>query len=167
MTLFTVLFSAFMADRAQHPQVFRVSEQQLSPAHGVVNTLLLLTSSLCVATALRAVRQGAIELAPRLLMAAFVGGLGFVASKGWEYSELVHAGFTPATSKFFAYYYTLTWLHLIHLVLALGVLVFLLSLSRRRELTTRQFGYLEGGACFWHMVDLVWLVLFPLVYLVR
>jgi len=167
LTLFAAFFSAYVWARGQDPTVFRASQEHLSQGRGVVNTLLLLTSSLCVAAAVRAARAGQPRAARPLLLAAVGGGIGFLLVKVVEYHALFAAGFSPATNDFFTYYFVLTWLHLLHLIFGLSILGFLSRLVGKDELTARELGYLEGGGCFWHMVDLLWIVLFPLLYLVR
>ena len=105
--------------------------------------------------------------APRLIVGAIALGLTFVGIKAIEYHHLFAAGITSHINTFFVYYFTLTGLHLAHLFVGLAMLATLLTLSRKRELTAGQFTLFEGGACFWHMLDLLWLVIFPLVFLVR
>jgi nitric oxide reductase NorE protein len=117
--------------------------------------------------AARAVRGASGRRAPLLMLGAFAFGVGFVVVKVFEYHEKLAAGVTPETNKFYMYYFVLTGLHLAHLVVGLLILVALWTLSRKAELTETQVMFFEGGACFWHMVDLLWIVIFPLLYLVR
>ena len=151
--------------RGQDPELFASAQEHLNQSGGAVNTLLLLTSSLGVAAAVKAARDGGGELARRLLGAAIAGGGAFGVVKALEYRELLSADLTPASNDFFMYYFVLTWLHLLHLLVGMGILVFLRSMLRRGELTPRQIGFVEGGGCYWHMVDIIWIVLFPLLYL--
>ena len=167
LTVFAAFFSAYLWARAQDPAVFEASQAHLSQGRAVVNTLLLLTGSLCVAAAVRAVRAGHRRSARPLLLGAVAGGVAFLLLKILEYHALLDAGFSPATNDFFTYYFVLTWVHLLHLVVGMSILGFLSFLVRKEELTPREFGYLEGGGCFWHMVDALWIVLFPLLYLLR
>lgn len=153
--------------RGQDPALFASSQEHLHQSRAVLNTVLLLTSSLCVAAAVKATRTGAGEAARRLLLAALAGGVGFWLVKIVEYGQLFADDLSPATNDFFMYYFILTWLHLLHLLVGMGILAYLASLVRRPELTPKQVGYLEAGGCYWHMVDLIWIVLFPLFYLVR
>lgn len=147
--------------------MFASSQEHLNESGGAVNTLLLLTSSLGVAAAVKAARQGDADVARRLLGAAVAGGVGFAAVKVLEYRALLGADLTPGTNDFFMYYFVLTWLHLLHLAVGTGVLVFIRFLLCRGELTPRQIGFVEGGGCYWHMVDVIWIVLFGLLYLLR
>jgi len=80
---------------------------------------------------------------------------------------MLTAGYTPETNKFYMYYFVLTGLHLAPLVVGLLVLTALWILARKHALSETEHMFFEGGACFWLMVDLLWIVIFPLVFLVR
>jgi nitric oxide reductase NorE protein len=167
MVLFAVFFATYLYYRSADVALFDRSQQSLNPDFGAINTIVLLISSLLVAMAVRAIRGGNSSVATFLIAGAFVCGLVFSGLKIAEWTEKVEAGLTPATNDFYMYYFILTGLHWFHLIVGLVVLAVMLFLTRRPELNPRQFGFLEGGACFWHMVDLLWIVLFPLLYLVR
>lgn len=167
MTIFAVVFAAYLYYRGEQAALFRAGQQTLEQSYGVINTLLLLTSSLFVVTGVRALRQGRNAITPWLFTGALFCGLGFTTTKFLEYGEKLRGGVTPATDEFYLYYFVLTGLHFFHLLLGMVVLAFLIRLARRSELTTKQIAFVEGGACYWHMVDLLWIVLFPLLYLVR
>ena len=167
MLVFAVLFATYLYYRGADPGLFNSSQEALNPTYGAVNTLLLLVSSLLVVLAVHCVRRGMRGVAPRLIAGAFACGAGFSVMKIVEYSDKVGHDITPATNDFFMYYFVLTGLHWFHLLLGLAVLSYLFVLSRKPSLTPRQFAFYEGGACFWHMVDLLWIVLFPLLYLVN
>jgi nitric oxide reductase NorE protein len=107
------------------------------------------------------------HLTPRLLTAGAAVGAVFVIVKVFEYHEKVSAGITPATNDFYMYYFVMTGLHLAHVLLGLVVLVVLSRTTRATDPSRTHIAFLEGGACFWHLVDLLWIVIFPLVFLVR
>jgi nitric oxide reductase NorE protein len=169
MLVFALLFVVELVSRAHDPGAAAASQARLDPGLGAVNTLLLLVSSLLVVGAVRALRTtgAARRLAPPLLVAAMGCGVAFSAIKIVEYSGEVASGATPMTNDFFLYYFLLTGFHWFHLLLGLGVLAVLTIAARRPSLSARGMGYVEGGACFWHMVDLLWIVLYPLLYLAR
>jgi nitric oxide reductase NorE protein len=167
MTVFGLIFCVYLYYRAQDPALFNRSQELLHQGYGAINTLLLLTSSLCVVTAVRALRHGYRNLAPKLIVVAFVCGLGFCFMKYIEWGDKLSHGIKPATNDFWMYYYVLTGLHFFHLLIGMAVLAAIWTLSRKPALSERQVGYFEGGACFWHMVDLLWIVLFALLYLVH
>jgi nitric oxide reductase NorE protein len=167
MVVFAVFFATYLYYRSQQPELFNASQLTLKQSYGVINTLLLLTSSLFVVVGIRAIRRQVNNIAPWMFALALLCGLGFSLMKILEYSEKLGLGLTPGTNSFYMYFYVLTGLHFFHLILGMGVLTYLIFRSRAPQLTVRQFAFVEGGACFWHMVDLLWIVLFPLLYLVK
>jgi nitric oxide reductase NorE protein len=167
MAMFAVCFILFLIYRSRNVAVFNESAGHLKPIFGVINTLLLLTSSIGVVVGVHAIRRRANAIASWCFVGAFLCGLGFCFLKWLEYSDKIHHGITPGANDFWMYFYLLTGLHLFHLIMGLGVLSYLFVKSRQPFLTVRQFALVEGGGCFWHMVDLLWIVLFPLLYFVR
>lgn len=167
MLVFGILFGTYLYYRAEDVGLFTSSQQVLNTTYGLVNTLLLLFSSLLVVLAVSAVRRGRPQHAPRLLIGAIACGLVFSVLKVIEYSDKVDMGITPQTNSFYMFYFFLTGLHWFHLLLGLGVLTYMYFSARRPALDARQFAWFEGCGCFWHMVDLLWIVLFPLLYLMN
>lgn len=167
MTLFAVLFCLYLHDRGAQSELFEASQSHLDQTLGVVNTVVLLTSSLLVVTAVRAMRRNAHLLARRLIYGTMLCGAVFVANKAIEYGQKISHDVVPATDDFFMYFYVMTGLHLFHVVIGMTLLAFAVRLTRETTLTERRLAYLEGAACFWHMVDLLWIVIFPLLYLVK
>lgn len=166
MIVFGVFFATFMYQRSLAPEMFDESRRTLDIGIGLTNTLVLLTSSLLVVTAVRAIRCSDWLVARWLLVGALVCGLMFVGLKAIEYTAKVNEGHTPNANAFFTYYFILTGLHLFHVLIGIVVLAVLLTQTRPAELSTTRMSLMEGGACFWHLVDLLWIVLFPLLYLV-
>jgi nitric oxide reductase NorE protein len=167
LMVFAVIFGTQLYYRGQAPELFARSQRLLDQDLGVLNTVLLLVSSLFVVLAVRTVRTARRPQSALFLAGALICGAGFAAVKVVEYGEKIGAGITPLTDDFFLYYFVLTGLHSLHLLVGMAVLTFLVALSRKPSMTDRQFALFEGGACFWHMVDLLWIVLFPLLYLVH
>jgi nitric oxide reductase NorE protein len=167
LVMFTAFLGVFFVNRGLHSAQFEQSQAKLDVDLGAINTVFLLISSLFVVLALRAVRERRIDLAPRLYAGAIAFGVLFLLVKAYEYHAKIDADLVPTTNDFFLYYYLLTGLHAFHVMVGLIVLTVLLVLSRRKELTVGQYIFLEGGSCFWHMVDLLWIFLFPLIFLVH
>jgi nitric oxide reductase NorE protein len=166
MVIFALLFGSFMSARLKHPALFEASRHALDFHRGGINTLLLLTSSWCVVMALRAVRVDRRSPALRWLAGGILGGCGFAVSKVLEYVSEVHAGHTAGSGDFFMYYFMMTGIHLFHVIL--GTLILTIFWFRWRTAREgRSLAGFESAAIFWHMVDLLWIVLFPLLYLVR
>jgi nitric oxide reductase NorE protein len=166
--VFGIFFAAYLLARGQSPELFAAAQHELDANLGITYTLLLLTSSLLVARALAGIRVGDTHRAPRLVLAAAACGAAFAVLKGFEYSAKASEGLTPHTNDFFLYYFVLTGLHLVHLLVGLGLLGYLWVLARRpARLDETHLAYAEGSASFWHMVDALWIVIFPLLYLVQ
>ena len=167
IALFAVLFAAFMLARMDAPQAFEQSHRHLDPATGTFNTLVLLTSSWLVALAVHAARAGQRATVRRYLAAGMAVGACFAMSKAVEYSDKIGAGLTMLSNDFFMYYYALTGLHFLHFVVGMVVLAGCWAKAERDALDARYLVWLESSGCYWHMVDLLWIVLFPLLYLMR
>ncbi|WP_194166327.1 cytochrome c oxidase subunit 3 [Mycolicibacterium sp. P9-22] len=163
--MFTTLFGAFVVVWSQHAADFR-SAADTSITIGVLNTVVLLTSSVAVAGGVHAARAGQLEAARRYVLAAAVLGGLFLAFKAVEYGIEIQHGWTPATNSFWMYYYAITGLHAVHVVMGLGGLVFAIRCLRGpTAYSARAVQYVESSATYWHMVDVLWIVIFPLVYL--
>ncbi len=165
MTLFAALFVAFLVERSEEPTVFVQARTTLSQPLGALNMVVLLTSSLLVVLAVHAFREQRLRRADRCLAAASVCGLVFLAVKGIEYAEKLHSGIGPGTNDYFMYFFILTGIHAVHVVLGLVVLTLVRHVVRRPSLGSNASRTIESGASFWHMVDLLWVVIFPLLYL--
>lgn len=163
LVIFGAYFLIFMVHRHQERELFLASQQHLSLAAGVANTLVLLASSWFVATSVQATRVGQYRRALRLTMLGGVCGVMFLAIKAYEWTSKVIAGHTFPSNEFFMFYYMLTGVHLFHVVLGL-VFLGVVAVELR---TQRRVAMVETGATYWHMVDLLWIVIFALVYVMR
>ena len=164
MAMFAVFFLLFMAGQAQDPDTYRQSRGLLDPMMGLLNTLILLVSGWWVVRAVEAARQDRWLLARRRVILALIVGLGFAVVKVLEYSAKIEAGIGLNTNEFFTYYFAFTGIHFLHFVVGIGVLLIILARIARAEDASR-LRWLEAGATYWHMVDLLWLLLFPMLYL--
>jgi nitric oxide reductase NorE protein len=166
MLVFGAFFVTFLVERASARDTFDIARRTLHIGVGVTNTLVLLTSSLFVVLALAAMRAGERLIATRAVAAAMLCGAAFAGLKVFEYVSLATSGHGPGANHFYLYYFILTGLHLFHVCLGVGALTFVLTQTRRTGLSTTRRALIEGGACFWHLVDLLWIFLFALLYLV-
>ena len=165
--VFSLLFSVFVYDRSQEVALFVEQQQLLNQTLGLFNTALLLTSSWLVALAVHGARAGQLSRTRSCFVSAILCGIGFVVIKYFEWGEKIAADLTIETNNFFMYYYLMTGIHLLHMVIGIGVLVFLWQSVRDAEFGAQGVGVLESGACFWHLVDILWIALFALLYLMR
>lgn len=166
MAVFGLMFACFTWYRAQDLALYQQSQATLDQTLGMVNTLLLLTSSWFVALALAAVRGARRAQASRLLLLAIACGAGFIGFKFVEYGAKIDAGITLTTNEFYTFYFVLTGLHMLHVLVGMVVLALLWKRTRAPAAADDRL-WMEGGATFWHMVDLLWIVIFPLLYLLR
>lgn len=165
--IFAILFLSFMQERLKNPDVFEASRQTLNMHLGGIDTLILLTSSWSVALAVQAMKRDLVDREPLLLLGGAVTGLMFMVSKAIEYFQKFAHGITPGTNPFFMWYFTLTGIHLIHVVVGTSMLTYLWIRSRRGTYDHLHKAVPESVASYWHLVDLLWVVLFPLLYLMK
>ena len=166
MLLFSSFFVTYLIYREAEVLLYSESQLALNKNFGAINTLLLLLSSWFVAISVKQFRTRDFISSSRLIMAAMLCGIGFATIKIIEFSEKFQKGITPLTNDFFMFYFMLTGIHFVHLLIGLGVLSFCWFVIRR-ESRDSDVSTLESGATFWHMVDLLWIVLFPLLYLLK
>jgi nitric oxide reductase NorE protein len=163
MTLFGVFFLGFVVARKQTPESFAATAELLDVWSGLFNTVVLLSSSFCVLVALKALVDGRIVRARLFLVVTASLGVVFAIVKAREYEHLSTLGVSPTTNLFSTYYYVLTGIHLSHVII--GTILLCACAFRLRTRTGDQ-RFTEGAGAYWHMVDALWMVLFPLLYLV-
>lgn len=175
---FAGLFALYFAYRSEHPLGFDVGVARNTIAWGSVNTAVLLVSSYTVALAVHELRRGRPKAAAWLVGATVALGLCFLAVKTGEYLEHFHEGIYPAgvggfflvndepgIKVFFTLYFCMTGLHAIHVMVGMGVLVALLVRVLRGSIVPAASYPLAVGAVYWHLVDVIWIFLWPLFYL--
>jgi nitric oxide reductase NorE protein len=165
LVIFSSYFIIFMIYRHQERQLFLESQQHLSLNIGVINTLVLLASSWFVAQSVQHTRAGEYERAVRLTIGGGLCGVAFIVTKAFEWTSKISHGHTFPSNNFFMFYYQLTGVHLFHVALGL---VFLGVVYRElRNPKLRRVSMVETGATYWHMVDLLWIAIFALLYVMR
>jgi nitric oxide reductase NorE protein len=165
--IFAILFASFMQDRLHNPAMYEASRHTLNMNLGGIDTLILLTSSWSVALAIQAIKRDLVDRVPRYLLGGVLTGLMFVVSKSFEYFQKFAHGIMPGTDAFYMWYFTLTGIHLTHVLVGTSLLTYLWIKSRRGAYSSSHRAVPESVASFWHLVDLLWIVLFPLLYLLR
>ena len=163
--LFTSYFAVYLFNRAHNEELYLQSQSHLELWVGVLNTIVLLTSSWSIARCVQAARAGSYRDA--LSAASLTAGFGalFLVCKVVEWARLIRMGNTLTTNDFFMHYFFLTGLHCLHLLIGfvvLGVIVYQLRGPARRCQTL-----VETCATYWHTVDLLWVLIFALLYVVR
>lgn len=166
LLLFGGLFTMYTVFRLEYPDLFQKEHLKLSRLMGALNTVLLLTSSLSMAVGIAAIRQGRQRVLKMALAVTLALAAGFLGIKYLEWSEDFHHGLFPRSNLFFGLYFMMTGLHGIHVVLGMLVMGWLLVRAQRGEFTADYNTPVELTGLYWHFVDLVWIYLFPLLYLI-
>jgi nitric oxide reductase NorE protein len=165
LAIFGAYFIIFMIYRTMAPEQFLAAQQHLNITVGVVNTVVLVTSSWFIARGVLAARAGDPLRAIRLIYVGAGFGVAFILIKAYEWTTEVRHGFTMPSSDFFMFYFMLTGVHLFHV--ALGLLILGIVVRELRNPRRRRTSMVESGGIYWHMVDLLWIVIFGLLYVMR
>ena len=164
---FGILFLSYAFARTQDVALFNAAQSTLDLNSGAINTALLITGSWCVVRAVQAIQHNASAVSARWLLAALACGSGFVVIKCLEFSAKAEAGLDLSSNTFYMFYFLLTGFHFLHVLAAMVFLCILLVKTHAGHYGSHDHHAVETGAAFWHMVDLLWIVLFPLVYVMR
>jgi len=164
--LFGGLFAAYAIFRAKYPEMFFEQHVELNKKMGAVNTCILIFSSLTMAMGVSAIQRGKQKATAILILITILCGLGFGVVKYFEYSAKFHHHIYPDTSIFFSLYFLMTGLHMLHVFIGLAILGVLFALTLKGKFTAKYNTPVEVGGLYWHLVDLIWIYLFPLLYLI-
>jgi nitric oxide reductase NorE protein len=167
LLMFGAFFIAYMLNRIGAVELFNTSQLALDRTLGVINTLFLVTSSWAVVLAVQAARKDRPGAVPRHLAVATTLGIVFVIVKCFEYAAKFEAGITMMTNTFYMFYFCLTLIHLLHVIAGSIILAVLWNKARHGDYHAHNTKGIEMGASYWHMVDLLWIFLFALLYLLR
>lgn len=175
MVLFGGLFIAYSYMRAKYPVEFHHGGQELNVSLGVINTVVLLTSSLTVVLSIVAVQRGEKGRAMGFLGTTLGLASTFLVIKGFEWAAKFHHGLYPSSAHlatlppgeqiFFGLYFTMTGLHGVHVLAGMGVLAWVLAMVAKGQVRADSYIHLENGGLYWHLVDVIWIFLLPLFYL--
>lgn len=175
---FSGLFLAYAILRVFYPEMMHHAHKLLDWRMGGVNTVILLTSSLTMALAVSASQRGENEKVVRNLWFTLICAAGFLVVKYFEYSHKIHEGILPGAlwhyehlqdktaPLFFSVYFVMTGIHGLHVIIGMGLIYWILRRAKGREFGPNYFTPVEVVGLYWHFVDLVWIYLFPLLYLV-
>lgn len=177
---FSPLFVAYLIFRGEYLADFHTASHHLDWVMGAVNTVILISSSFTMARAVSASQRGQNAVAVRNLLFTILLACGFLVVKYFEYSHKFHMGtlpgkfFTdaellkaaPQAPLFFSIYFAMTALHGLHVLIGIGILIWIMQRTKRGDFGPNYFTPVEMTGLYWHFVDLVWIYLFPLLYLV-
>lgn len=166
LLVFGIFFIAYAFTRARHVELFNASQLSLDRSSGFANTLLLVTSSYFVVRAVAAMQKTHGKICARWLVAAMVCGAFFVILKLVEFAAKMNAGISMSTNHFYMFYLFLGFFHFMHVILGMLILG-AVALKAWQGGYASDYAGVETGAAYWHMVDLVWIILFPLIYVLH
>ena len=177
LLLFGGLFLLYMAYRLQYTKDFVVAASELNLVLGTSNTIILLTSSLTMALSIAAIQRGKKKLSVAMLLATIGFALAFLVIKYFEWTAKFHHGIAPNSPEllskpngeiiFYGMYYSMTGLHALHVIIGMIILLFMLVFLLRGSISKSDYIKLENSGLYWHLVDLIWIFLFPLFYLLH
>jgi len=177
LILFGGMFIVYAVYRFKHSAEFQLAATELNTFIGTVNTMILLTSSLTAAMSITAVQRGKKRFALALVGATMIFGVVFLIIKYFEWMHKISLGLYPKSPVldslppgeilYFGLYYVMTGLHGLHVIAGIGVMGFMLGFIAKGTINAQSYVRLETGALYWHLVDVIWIFLFPLFYLIQ
>lgn len=177
LLLFGGLFLVYSIYRHLNADAFLGASYELNIAMGTINTIVLLTSSLTVAMSITAIQQGNLRLSKILIWSTLIAAGIFLVIKYFEWTAKFEHGLfpgmdhynhlVPGEKLFFFLYFFMTGLHGLHVIIGGVILGFVMRGINKGTVTQNKFIFLENGALYWHLVDLIWIFLFPLFYLIH
>jgi len=162
LSTFGIALIAMVYSSKDEPEIFHSSRLLLNTTIGAVNTVFLIVSGFCMAQSVAYFKRGNLKKSSLFLKLTMLGGLLFLGLKMFEYFHKIDMGYTMGYNTFFTFYWMLTLFHVIHVLVGLVILVSL-QYSLNKSKTTLE--NMESSAAFWHMCDLIWILLFPIIYL--
>ena len=172
LTVFAIFFIGFAVTENRNEIMFAQGKAQLHKLAGLINTITLITSSFFVAMSLQSVHLQKGKQAARHLVFALLVAVVYLVVKLWEYQALFEQGIDIETNTFFTLYFLITAFHFMHILLGMVILIYMAfnaykgSYSGIAKEEGNDISGFESGACYWHMVDLLWIILFPLIYII-
>ena len=167
LLVFGIFFLAYAFARTHNVELFNASQLEVDRASGAINTVLLISSSYFVVLAVSRIRRGHSRACASWLITAMTCGAAFLVFKLSEFSGKIEAGINMSTNTFYMFYLGLGFFHFMHVVLGMIILGAVTLKAWRGGYSAADHAGVETGAAYWHMVDLVWIVLFPLIYLLN
>jgi cytochrome c oxidase subunit III len=175
--LFGGLFLVYMIYRFMYHADFMTASHELNVLIGTINTIVLLTSSMTVAMSITAMQKGDIRLSRRLILLTILAALIFLVNKYFEWSAKFEHGLFPGMEHygtlpngerlFFFLYFFMTGLHALHVIVGGAFLLFVVRAINKNKVRQDRYMLLENAGLYWHLVDLIWIYLFPLFYLIH
>ncbi len=177
LLLFGMLFVVYAVYRSMHPEAFRIAGEELDVAMGTINTVILLISSATVAMSITAIQKGDKKRCLQLLSITLLIAVIFMVNKYFEWGAKFEYGFYPGsdvlaelghgTILFFGLYFFMTGIHALHILIGIGLFIYVMLQVKNNKIHQTDYIWLENTGLYWHLVDLIWIFLFPLFYLIH
>jgi len=167
LLVFAIFFIIYSIKRIQNVELFNEYQLTLNSEIGALNTIVLITSSYFVIRAVHAIKLDDVKACIKWHYFAIGGGFVFLILKSTEYYSKFSQGINLDTNDFYFFYLSLTMFHSLHVILGMIILFAVIFKAKRGTYSAKNHVGIESGASYWHMVDLVWIILFPLVYIIR
>src|ERR1035437_7454951 len=176
MLLFGGLFVVYSVYRYRNAEAFHLAARELNVAIGTINTIILLISSTTIAMSITAIQKQNKKLALLLLGITIILGMAFLVNKYFEWGEHIKEHIYPGSSilalrghgdvLFYGLYFFMTGLHALHIIIGLVFILVIATSIFRDKINSENYVLLENSGLYWHLVDLIWIFLFPLFYLI-
>ncbi len=176
LLLFGGLFLMYAVYRYMHQQDFSIASKEMNTFFGTLNTVILLTSSLTMAMSIAAIKRGSRKLSIFLQLVTIAFGLAFMVNKFLEWSAEFREGNFPGSAilqskphgqiLYFGLYYSMVGLHGLHVIVGMTVIAFMTRFTIKGVINKDDYVKLEAAGLYWHLVDIIWIFLFPLFYLI-
>ncbi|MFT6910672.1 MAG: nitric oxide reductase NorE protein [Oleiphilaceae bacterium] len=167
LAVFSIFFIAYGFVRMDNPEMFAEAYQHLNRLAGLINTLALITSSYFVVRAVLAIKNNQSKECSVWLNWALLAAMVFVVVRIWEYSETMSLGYSVHTNVFYMFYFLLSFFHFAHVLIGMVMLFAVSRKAKRGSYSIDDYSGVESGASYWHMVDLLWIIIFLLVYVIH
>ena len=176
MLFFGGLFIVYSVYRYRNPEAFHLAAQELNRTIGTLNTIILMFSSMTFTMGITAMQKNKKNLTLGLLLVTAVLGIAFLVNKYFEWGTKIQHGLYPSSAElhalgygdtlFFGLYFFMTGLHALHLIIGIMLVSVMFVLVRKEKIHATRFVQLDNTGLYWHLVDIIWLFLFPLFYLI-
>lgn len=178
LLLFGGLFILYTVYRYLNPDAFHLAGEELNTLIGAINTFILLISSMTIAMASTAIRRNNVWLTQQLLSITLMLAFVFLINKYFEWgakfshgiwpgSDYMLSNFSQGEILFFGLYFTMTGLHAIHILIGICLITWTMIEVKQKKIHSGKFDLLENTGLYWHLVDIIWVFLFPLFYLIH
>jgi len=156
----------FMYHRGNNLEEFAKSREMLNPLIGTINTIILITSGYFIAISVQKLRGDQVEKSARFMLVGLLLGLAFLGIKGMEFYDKIELGLHLGSNTFFTFYWLTTGFHFIHVLFGVGLLAYMYFAIKKKKYSAEKMLDIETSATYWHMCDLIWILIFPVFYLI-